>query len=466
LHRLSLSTQSSNGEEVSVTEKQELVLGDGSRVAVIGGGPAGSFFSYFFLDMARRVDIDVAVDIYEAKNFTVAGPTGCNNCAGIISESLVQTLAAEGINLPPTVVKTGIDSYVLHMDVGSVNIETPLHEMRIAAVHRGAGPRGIKDTRWRSFDGYLLGLAADKGANIVTGRVDEISWDGLRPQVKVAEGTPRTYDLLVVAAGLNPATLKLLENMRFGYKSPKTTKTFICELYLGEETVQKQLGNAVHLFLLDIPRLDFAMLIPKVEFATFCMLGQDIDNTLVQATLDSPEVRACLPADWQMPEGYCRCAPRTNTHDAANTFADRVVIIGDSGVTRLYKDGIGAAYRAAKAAAVTAVFDGVSAEDFHRHYWPSCQATSHDNRYGKLIFSVTRQVQRRRFMRRGILQTVTGEQRKDGASRRLSMVFWDTFTGSAHYRDVFLRTLHPVSVGRLAWNSVAALVGGFRGEKR
>ena len=29
-------------------------LAGGSRVAVIGGGPAGSFFSYFFLDLARR----------------------------------------------------------------------------------------------------------------------------------------------------------------------------------------------------------------------------------------------------------------------------------------------------------------------------------------------------------------------------------------------------------------------------
>jgi hypothetical protein len=87
---------------------------------------------------------------------------------GIISESLVQHLAAEGINLPPTVVQRGIDSYYLHMDVGSVRIETPLHEMRIAAVHRGAGPRGAKlPLRFRGFDGYLLELAEAKGANCV-----------------------------------------------------------------------------------------------------------------------------------------------------------------------------------------------------------------------------------------------------------------------------------------------------------
>lgn len=42
-----------------------LELGDGSRVAVIGGGPAGSFFSYFLLDMAGRVGMDINVDADE-----------------------------------------------------------------------------------------------------------------------------------------------------------------------------------------------------------------------------------------------------------------------------------------------------------------------------------------------------------------------------------------------------------------
>jgi hypothetical protein len=97
--------------------------------------------------MSERLGIDVQVDIYEPRDFSVPAPGGCNMCGGIISESLVQILAADGINLPPTVVQRGIDSYVLHMDVDSVHIETPLHEKRIAAVHRGVGPRGIKEIK-------------------------------------------------------------------------------------------------------------------------------------------------------------------------------------------------------------------------------------------------------------------------------------------------------------------------------
>jgi len=117
----------------------DLKLEDGSRVAVVGGGPAGSFFSYFLLEMATPVGMDIHVDIYEPRDFDQPAPRGCNMCGGIISETLVQNLATEGINLPPTVVQRGIDSYVLHMDVGSVRIATPLQEMRIGAVTRGSG---------------------------------------------------------------------------------------------------------------------------------------------------------------------------------------------------------------------------------------------------------------------------------------------------------------------------------------
>jgi hypothetical protein len=120
----------------------DLELNDGARVGVMGGGPAGSLFSYFLLDMAERVGKEIRVDIYEPRDFDVPGPAGCNMCAGVVSETLVQYLAAEGINLPPTVVERGIDSYVLHMDVGSVRIGTALHEKRLAALYRGIGPRG------------------------------------------------------------------------------------------------------------------------------------------------------------------------------------------------------------------------------------------------------------------------------------------------------------------------------------
>ena len=67
------------------------LLDDGSKIAVVGGGPAGTFFAYFAMDFADRLGMDIEIDIYEAKDFKCAGPKGCNNCGGIVSESLIQT---------------------------------------------------------------------------------------------------------------------------------------------------------------------------------------------------------------------------------------------------------------------------------------------------------------------------------------------------------------------------------------
>ena len=446
-------------------DDSELALKDGSRVAVIGGGPAGSFFTSFLLDMAQRVGMDVRVDIYEARDFSALGPAGCNMSSCIVSEPLVQTLATEGVNLPPEVVRRGIDSYVLHTDVGNVRIETPLHEMRIAAVHRGTGPRRIKETTGRSFDGYLLELAAEKGANVIHGRVDSIGWNDGRPQIKTKDGSPQDYDLLVSAVGVNSATLKLFEGLGFGYQPPTTTRAHIREFCVGQETVDAALGTSMHLFLPNIPRLDFACLIPKSDFATLVLLGQDIDDELVQTLLDTPEVRECLPAEWQTPEICCNCSPRLNIRGAVQPFADRVVFIGDSGVTRLYKDGIGAAYRTAKAAAVTAIFEGISAEDFRRHFWPALQTFNNDNNKGKVIFAFAHQIQKRRFARRALLRTVAREQAKEGGKRRMSMILWDTFTGSAPYGDVFRRAFHPAFRGRFLWDIVLELLPFTRSKR-
>ena len=40
----------------------------------------------------------------------------------------------------------------------------------------------------------------------------------------------------------------------------------------------------------------------------------------------------------------------------------------------------------------------------------------------------------------------------------MSTVVWDLFTGSAPYREVFVRTIKPAFVGRLLWNLAAGVV--------
>jgi flavin-dependent dehydrogenase len=446
-------------------EEGGLKLVSGSRVAVVGGGPAGSFFSYFLLHMAAMVDLDLRVDVYEPRDYTRPGPASCNTCGGIVSESLVQILATEGIGLPDSVVQRGLDSYVLHTaGNSSVHIDTPLQETRIAAVHRGAGPRGIKEVKWRSFDGYLQELTVKKGAVVVKKRVESVSWDDDRLRVRTKDGQAESYDLLVAAVGVNSGALKAFEGLGLSYKPPKITRTYISEFFLGQELVEKCFGNSMHVFLLDIPRLKFSALIPKGDYVTLCLLGNHIDGPLVKSFLNAPEVRACFPPDWEVPLDFCHCSPRINIEAAVEPYADRVVFIGDCGVTRLYKDGIGAAYRTGKAAAVTAVFEGISAEDFRSHYWPVCRKLDVDNKLGGLIFMATSVIQKLGFARNGVVRMVLAEQQKPGSKRRMSSVLWDTFTGSAPYRDILKRTVHPAFVGGLLWNIATGVVTSNEGD--
>ena len=441
-----------------------LELEDGSRVAIIGGGPAGSFFGYFFLDMAERLGLEVNVEQFEPRDFSGLGPASCNMCGGIISETLVQNLAAEGINLPSTVIQRGIDSYVLHTHEGSVRIDTPLHEKRIGAVYRATGPRVLKEKKWDSFDGYLQELAAGKGVRVRRKKVTEISWKDDKPNIKTRDTDFEPYDFLVVSAGINSSTLKLFADLPIEYKPPESTKTFIREYYLGPDAMAKYLGSSMHVFLLNIPRLDFAAIIPKGDCASICMLGDDIDKPMLNSFLASPEVRRCMPPDWKPEDNACQCSPRISTRGAVKPYGDRIVFIGDSGVTRLYKDGIGAAYRTAKAAASTALFQGVAEDDFRRHFWPVCKSIESDNALGKLVFLATRVIQKQRIARDGILRMVSAEQRKAGHQRRMSMVLWDMFTGSATYREVFKRAIHPAFLGRfsldIARSTASVMTGG------
>jgi hypothetical protein len=377
-----------------------ITLDDGARIAVIGGGPAGSFFSYFVLDMAARVGIKIHVDIFEPRDFDIAGPAGCNMCAGILNESLVQTLAVEGIILPPTVVQRAMDSNMLHMGEGNLRIETLRHEKRIAATFRGTGPRDLKEVKWGSLDGYLLSLAVSKGAHHIRARVQE------------AERT----------AELHPWD-RLLQKVEPAYRPPRTTQCFVREYNLGQEAVTKYIGTSMHAFLLNIPGLDFAALIPKGDYVTLSLLGHGIDKDVLQALMNHPAVTSCLPPNFPLDQVSCWCAPRINIGGSRQPYGDRIVFISDSGVTRLYKDGTGAAYRAAKVAAATVIFQGIAAEDFKRRYGRFCRAMEADNLFAKVIFTIVHQIQKVPFARCAVLHMVSAEQQgKASAERGMSMV--------------------------------------------
>jgi CRP-like cAMP-binding protein/flavin-dependent dehydrogenase len=436
----------------------QMELADGASVAIVGGGPAGSFFGYFAKRMADRLGRELSVDLYEPRDYTCRGPKGCNMCGGIVSESLMQNLAAEGIHLPPGVIQRRLDSYQLHMDVGSVRISTPAQEMRIAAVARGAGPKTAPSPQ-NSFDAFLLDLARQHGVEHVPERVSEFSMEQGRPRLRTRTGLDSTYDLLVCACGVNSGPLAKLKEL-LPYEPPATTRAYVAELQMGRQMVERYLGSSMHVFILDVPRLEFAALIPKGDFVTLCLLGDHVDREVIDAFMNAPEVAEVLPPHWHEPKDFCHCSPRMNVGVAHRPYGDRVVFVGDCGATRLYKDGIGAAFRTAKAAARTALFHGVSEQDFRKRFWPTCRSIERDNRLGKLVFGMTGVVQRRPSLRRALWRMTSAEQRHEGSRRRMSRVLWDTFTGSATYRSVLRRALHPAFGARFATSLLEGLRSG------
>jgi flavin-dependent dehydrogenase len=453
-----LSSQASVADSFSSMdeiEESDFSLRDGARIAVIGGGPAGSFFSYFLLKMAAAIDLDVAVDIYEPRSFDRCGPAGCNHCGGIVSELLVQILATEGINLPPSVVQRGIESYVIHMDVGDVAIESPAGEQRIAALYRGNGPRDGGDAPLESFDGYLQGMAVDRGARVVSKLITDVKWRDGRPWLQSADGDSSEYDLVTVASGVNSNFINMLDDHPAGFVPPQTTRGYICEYRSTEEEIQRVLGSSVHVFLLSIPRFEFAAIIPKGPFATVVMVGDNLDQELVHAFLQDPVVQKCFPTD--ATPCVCSCSPLINLGNRKRPYGDRVVLVGDGGVTRLYKDGIGAAFRTAKAAATTAVFQGVSRKDFAKHYWPACRAIVNDNTVGKFMFATNTVFKHSRIARSAMLRMAQREQERVSAKPHMSSLLWNMFTGSAPYLEMFRGTLHPGFVGNLLVNLTASI---------
>ena len=49
-------------------------IGTGSKVAIIGGGPAGSFFALYLRNYAEERGIQLQITIYQQRNFSEVAP--------------------------------------------------------------------------------------------------------------------------------------------------------------------------------------------------------------------------------------------------------------------------------------------------------------------------------------------------------------------------------------------------------
>lgn len=421
-------------------------LADGAEIAVIGGGPAGSFFSIYALKLAKDLGKKIHLKIFDRKTFTHQGPPGCNMCAGVISEAMVQHLAIDDINIPTNVVQRSIDTWCFHTTQGEVYVKSPrLQQRGIATTYRGGGPKGSGGKDIVSFDEFMLQKAFEEGASIEHTVIDEIKLVGNKPTLYSRKQPVMKPDLLVGAFGVNARTVEKFEGLGFGYSPPHTTRCMQAEIELGTEWVNKYFGNAIHYFLLNLPGVKFSVVIPKNNHATISLIGKELNKETVKTFVTHPVVQRMLPEGWKLPDKFCYCYPKMAISAAKKPYTDRIVIVGDAASTRLYKDGIGSAYFTGKAAAHITMLYGIGEADFAEHYLPTCKAIDKDNMVGRLLFTVNDLISSIPSLSRGHLRAVCHEQEDPSGDTPHTEILWDMFNGSRSYKDIFYSAIRPKS---------------------
>jgi flavin-dependent dehydrogenase len=422
-----------------------LHLSPGSRVAIVGGGPAGSFTAFHLLQFAREAGVPLSVTVFERKDFRRRGQTGCNKCAGILSPRLVRALEAVSLSIPSRLVMAQPTSYVLHLASEPVEIVQPGPDRGVLSVYRGGGPLRAELSPDVSFDAWLLDQTRAAGAEVVSANVRRINAGsgtpkGQQPVEVEVEGHKLAFDLIVLAIGVN-AQLPALEGS--AYQSPRTAVMAQDELALGTG-VSPARRNQVQIHFGPRDGLLFGAVTPKGELFNASLLGHDLAGDPVGALLRRPEYAPLLEGGLSR---LCGCHPRVAVSPARGIFSDRFVAVGDAAVTRLYKDGIGSAFFTARQAAWTAVNLGIGSQDFARGYASLCRSIAMDNRVGALLFGIWERVQAHSFWASTWLRVLSAERSLPVERRRSHLALWDLLTGADSYAGIAKRLLRPDALG-------------------
>ena len=412
-------------------------LVNGSKVAIIGGGPAGSFAALNLLRFAAEAGRQLEIEIFEARDFGRPGPGGCNKCAGILSSKLVSNLKGLGIELPADLIQAELDAYILHLQENELFIQAPDPGRHIISVYRGVGPRLGTQPLPRSFDAWLLEQAQARGATLHHERVRMIK-PGLHPAIILARRETEA-DLVIVATGINTQTPL---DPAWGYRPPLTEVMAQDEILLPANVS----SNHVHIFFEPPQDMIFGGIIPKGRYANISLLGRALPPNAIAEFLGGQNSSGLALKGLPV---LCGCTPRVAISPAAGYYADRMVAVGDSAVTRLYKDGLGAAYATAESAARTAIELGVGKKDFAAGYRPTCRQIATDNRYGQLLFrfwSLTRRVP---LLLEAWQHALIQEESLPPAQQIHRRVLWGLFTGDESYRQIFGLLASPPALWRM-----------------
>ena len=439
-------------------------LRDNDCVAIVGGGPAGSFFAIHLLREAKRLNRHLDVVIVEKRGLTDLGADGfqcrgCNFCAGGISPRLHEVLEEHGLVVPEEIVQGRIDHVWIKGQWKNFRLRVP-KGMRMYSVFRGSLP-SKRSGRPGGFDGFLLGEALKKGAHILYGKVEAIDYAAsgmprLAVRTQRGEMIPLEAGFVTIATGINAhggldyrddALIASLKGLNPGFVPGKSRKAFIFELEVGEEYLARHMHREI--YFIEYASKHFALehtaLVPKGRFLTVAMIGKSIDEAvlagdsqqIVHDFLTLPQIERILPGIESAPIA-CACAPRMSVSTAKCPFGDRFAIIGDAVGSRLNKDGLFSAHVTASRLAQTVLQDGIDKQALAQGYGKAIKWLAADNRFGRIVFGVSRVAFTRPVLSRITYQAFATECKlRDERSRPLSAVLWKIASGTADYRGVF-----------------------------
>ncbi len=421
--------------------KDSKTIGTGSRVAIIGGGPAASLFALYLIHFTEKKGIHPEITIYQKRDFDEQGARGCKGCAGILSISLQRNLGELGLTIPEEIIQSKIEHYTVHSPYTSITISNPEKDMQIISVYRGGGPLPYDYDNPISFDGWLLREAQKRNIRVAQHRVSRIY---LGPEARIeVDGKKLGYDLVVLASGVNTKPVRILG---LEYVPPKTQIMAQDELYAGTAQVESRLSKVAHAFLIPHSGLIFGTLVPKGPFVNVSILSSGKYPVSVADFLKHELVQSVLPEHYKR---TCGCRPRAVVSSAHNYYTDRFVAIGDAAVSRLYKDGIGSALLTARQAARTIVYHGISRHDFERYYQPFCSRIDRDNQWGRRLFSINDRIKDSRVFLLAQNRLIEDEQNNTRGPQPFTKATWGMFTGSYSYSSISRMILRPASLANL-----------------
>jgi flavin-dependent dehydrogenase len=330
-------------------QNDNLKIVDGSTIAVIGGGPAGSAAAIKLIKEAAKKGMKIRVVIFEGKDFD----RHYNQCVGVLSHP-IREIFEQSLEMPfpEQLIKREISGYVLH----PAN-NTPLEL---------TGERGTYATRRILFDRFMLQTAQELGATVIRSRVTDIELNNGGDVKIYAEDKFIRADAVVGAFGLDDGIAAVTEHASrhaFAYKRPpKVLNTLVAKAHIDLNMLQERFGSKIHAFIpLELKKIEFGAITPKGDHIIINIAGRNLTSADMDNFLDYPPVSRLIKGLNLTGLDYYK--GKYPIRPAGGIIGDRFAAVGDAtGLIRPYKGkGINVALETGAKAAEIMIKNGISA---------------------------------------------------------------------------------------------------------